>query len=219
MLISILNKFFLILSFIIAVVIHEYSHGRMALHLGDDTAQEANRLSFNPLVHIDLVGTILLPLTLTLIGFIPLGWAKPMPINPYNFNNRKRDTALVSLAGSASNFAIATAAALLLRLGGIIPSDAVFLEASIKVTNPFINFLFYLILVNLFLGIFNLIPIPPLDGSKILSAYLPRNLAWKYKKIAPYGLIIILFLFYFNILGNVLTKLIYIIIKFYSFGA
>jgi Zn-dependent protease len=125
----------------------------------------------------------------------------------------------VSLAGSASNFAIATAAALLLRLGGIIPSDAVFLEASIKVTNPFINFLFYLILVNLFLGIFNLIPIPPLDGSKILSAYLPRNLAWKYKKIAPYGLIIILFLFYFNILGNVLTKLIYIIIKFYSFGA
>jgi Zn-dependent protease len=218
MLILVLNKFFLILSFVIAVVIHEYSHGRMALYLGDDTAQEANRLSLNPLVHVDLVGTILLPLLFILIGFIPLGWARPMPINPYNFNNRKKDTALVSLAGSASNFAIATAAALLLRLGGIIPSDAVFLDASIRITNPFINFLFYLILVNLFLGIFNLIPIPPLDGSKVLSAYLPRNLAWKYKKIAPYGIVIIIALLYFNILGSLLTKLVYIIIKFYSFG-
>jgi Zn-dependent protease len=218
MLFLILNKLFLILSFVIAVVIHEYSHGWMALNLGDDTALESGRLSINPLAHIDPVGTILLPLLLLAVGFIPFGWAKAVPINPYNFSNQKKDVALVSLAGPAANISLATLAALLLRLGGVVPSRTIFLNATQTITNPFINFLFYLILVNLFLGFFNLIPIPPLDGSKILSAYLPRNLAWKYKKIAPYGILIIFGLLYFNVLGSILTGLVYLTIRIYSLG-
>ena len=218
MLFLILNKFFLVLSFVIAVIIHEYSHGWMALRLGDDTALKSGRLSLNPLVHIDPVGTVLLPLLLLAVGFIPFGWAKPVPINPYNFNDQKKDVALVSFAGPVANLILATIAALLLRLGGVIPSKTILLGATQEIFNPFINFLFYLILVNLFLGFFNLIPIPPLDGSKILSAYLPRNINWKYKKIAPYGILIIFILLYFNILGSLIGSLAYLLIKIYSIG-
>jgi len=218
MLFLILNKFFLVLSFVIAVIIHEYSHGWMALRLGDDTALKSGRLSLNPLVHIDPVGTVLLPLLLLAVGFIPFGWAKPVPINPYNFNDQKKDVALVSFAGPVANLILATIAALLLRLGGVIPSKTILLGATQEIFNPFINFLFYLILVNLFLGFFNLIPIPPLDGSKILSAYLPRNINWKYKKIAPYGILIIFILLYFNILGSLIGSLVYLLIKIYSIG-
>jgi Zn-dependent protease len=218
MLLLILNKLFLVLSFIIAVVIHEYSHGWMALRLGDDTALESGRLSLNPLAHIDPVGTILLPLLLMAVGFIPFGWAKAVPINPYNLSNQKKDVALVSFAGPASNFILATIAALLLRVGGVVPSKTILLSATQEISNPFLNFLFYLILVNLFLGFFNLMPIPPLDGSKIVSAYLPRNINWKYKKIAPYGILIIFILLYFNILGSLIGGLVYIIIKLYSIG-
>jgi len=218
MLFLILNKFFLVLSFVIAVIIHEYSHGWMALRLGDDTALKSGRLSLNPLVHIDPVGTVLLPLLLLAVGFIPFGWAKPVPINPYNFNDQKKDVALVSFAGPVANLILATIAALLLRLGGVIPSKTILLGATQEISNPFINFLFYLILVNLFLGFFNLIPIPPLDGSKILSAYLPRNINWKYKKIAPYGILIIFILLYFNILGSLIGSLAYLLIKIYSIG-
>jgi len=218
MLFLILNKFFLVLSFVIAVIIHEYSHGWMALRLGDDTALKSGRLSLNPLVHIDPVGTVLLPLLLLAVGFIPFGWAKPVPINPYNFNDEKKDVALVSFAGPVANLILATIAALLLRLGGVIPSKTILLGATQEIFNPFINFLFYLILVNLFLGFFNLIPIPPLDGSKILSAYLPRNINWKYKKIAPYGILIIFILLYFNILGSLIGSLVYLLIKIYSIG-
>ena len=218
MLFLILNKFFLVLSFVIAVIIHEYSHGWIALRLGDDTALKSGRLSLNPLVHIDPVGTVLLPLLLLAVGFIPFGWAKPVPINPYNFNDQKKDVALVSFAGPVANLILATIAALLLRLGGVIPSKTILLGATQEISNPFINFLFYLILVNLFLGFFNLIPIPPLDGSKILSAYLPRNINWKYKKIAPYGILIIFILLYFNILGSLIGSLVYLLIKIYSIG-
>ncbi len=218
MLFLILHKFFLVLSFIIAIAIHEYSHGWMALRLGDDTALESGRLSLNPLVYIDPVGTILLPLVLLAVGFIPLGWAKAVPINPYNFNNQKKDVAMVSFSGPAANFILATIAALLLRLGGIVPSKIILLNATQEILNPFINFLFYIVLVNLFLGIFNLIPIPPLDGSKILSAYLPRNINWKYKKIAPYGILIIFTLLCFNIIGKLISSLVYIIIRIYSIG-
>jgi len=218
MLFLILNKFFLVLSFVIAVIIHEYSHGWIALRLGDDTALKSGRLSLNPLVHIDPVGTVLLPLLLLAVGFIPFGWAKPVPINPYNFNDQKKDVALVSFAGPVANLILATIAALLLRLGGVIPSKTILLGATQEIFNPFINFLFYLILVNLFLGFFNLIPIPPLDGSKILSAYLPRNINWKYKKIAPYGILIIFILLYFNILGSLIGSLVYLLIKIYSIG-
>lgn len=219
MLFLILNKVFLVLSFIIAVVIHEYSHGLMALRLGDDTAQESGRLSLNPLVHIHPVGTIILPLLLLAVGFIPFGWAKAVPVNPHNFNNQRKDVALVSFAGPAANFILATTAALLLRLGGVIPSKTILLNATQTVTNPFINFLFYLILVNLFLAFFNLIPIPPLDGSKILSAYLPRDINWKYKKLAPYGILIIfILLYFFNVLGSLIGGLVYILIKMYSIG-
>ncbi len=218
MLFLVLNKFFLVLSFVIAIVIHEYSHGWMALRLGDDTALESGRLSLNPFLHIDPIGTILIPLILMTVGFIPLGWAKRVPINPYNFSNQKKDVALVSFSGPAANLILAAIAALLLRLGGVVPSKTILLNATQEITNPFINFLFYILLVNLFLGFFNLLPIPPLDGSKIVSVYLSRGINWKYKKIAPYGILIIFTLLYFNILGSFICGLVYIVIRMYSIG-
>jgi Zn-dependent protease len=219
--IFILDKLFLIVALLAAIIIHEYFHGFTAAKLGDPTAFEAGRLSFNPLVHIDLVGTIIVPIGLLIIsgGTATIGWAKPVPINALNFDNPRQDMAKVALAGPGSNFAIATIAALLLRLGGILPLNIIslILSGQSLLINPFLSFLAYLIFINLILGVFNLIPIPPLDGSHILQAYLPREIAYKYRKIEPYGMLIILALFFFfNFFGKVILPLVGAIIKVYS---
>jgi len=216
-----LDKFFLILSLLIAVIIHEYSHGRIAEKLGDPTARDAGRLTFNPIVHIDPIGTIIIPIAILIMsgGAATIGWAKPVPVNPYNLNDPQKDMVKVAAAGPVSNFLVATGAALLLRLGGILPSDIVFdvLIGRTLSINPFLSFLAYLIFINLILGIFNLIPIPPLDGSKILQASLPRELSWWYQKIEPYGFMIVLaFFFLFNGFSMVIMPLVQIILKLYS---
>ncbi|MCK4518546.1 MAG: site-2 protease family protein [Candidatus Omnitrophica bacterium] len=213
----IVDKLFLILAFLIAVITHEFGHGWTAEKLGDPTAREAGRVTFNPMAHIDPIGTVITPALLLIMNFpILFGWAKPVPVNFYNLNNSKKNMACVSLAGPAVNFLTATCAAVLLRLGGILPSEILGLNNSIVITNPFILFLVYLILINLFLGIFNLIPVPPLDGSQILEAFLPRETAWRYKKIAPYGIIIIFMLFYFTALADFILAIVGFIISLYS---
>ncbi len=168
---NIIQQFFiLIFPVLFALTIHEFSHGYAAYKLGDDTAKRAGRLTLNPLKHLDPIGTIML--------FIAkIGWARPVPINPYNFKNLKWDTAIVSFAGPLANFISAIAFSILFNLFYSPTSQ-----------NIFLIIIFYTIFINIALGLFNLIPIPPLDGSKIFGALLPDRLYFKYQKFERKGM-------------------------------
>lgn len=184
-----MNPEYLALSIIIllfSVILHEVMHGLVALKFGDHTAEAAGRLTLNPLPHIDPVGTILLPLLLTITGSpIMFGWAKPVPVNPLNFSNLRRGELMVSAAGILANFSLAILAALIFHILNALPQTFPALLGTL---------LRFTILINLVLGIFNLFPIPPLDGSKILLSQLPYNLAKEYEKLERYGWLILLIL-------------------------
>ncbi|MBU4240842.1 MAG: site-2 protease family protein [Actinobacteria bacterium] len=170
----------------IGVVLHEYMHGRVADLLGDHTARNAGRLTLNPVAHVDLFGTVLLPLALIVMRapFV-FGYAKPVPVNPFFLKKPKRDMLLVALAGPLTNFAIALVVALagmLLRLVGV----------SVFSTNELFIALYRIAEINIILGFFNLIPVPPLDGSHIVEFFLPPHAQKTYESIAPYGFMIIL---------------------------
>ena len=178
-----------------SVILHEVMHGWVALQFGDTTAQRAGRLTLNPIPHVDLFGTILLPAFLILTGSpILLGWAKPVPVNPLNFTNLRKGELFVSAAGILANFGLAVVAAIVFHILNALPQT---FPAFIG------DLLSFTILINLVLGIFNLLPIPPLDGSKILMSWLPYNLAKEYQKIEPYGFIILLLLLTTGVLGFV----------------
>ncbi|OGS45640.1 MAG: hypothetical protein A2539_07135 [Elusimicrobia bacterium RIFOXYD2_FULL_34_15] len=179
-----------------AVVIHEISHGWMAYLNGDDTAKLSGRLTLNPIPHIDLVGTIILPLLLIIIRApVLIGWAKPVPINPYKLNNPTNDMAKVALAGPGSNFSVAIISALIIWLFKIPGLDPYLAINSLIIKLMYIN-----VQINLILAVFNLVPIPPLDGSRIVSAFLPSNLAYKYNQLERYGIFIIFLLLSFGLL-------------------
>lgn len=180
-----------------AVIIHEYSHGRVAEQLGDPTARLMGRLTFNPIPHIDIVGSILFPGLLFLAsgGNMLFGWAKPVPVNPYNLRNPKRDMVWISLAGPGANLAAALACGLLIRMMaqlGLGAQGAWF---------PVHALLLFGLMINIVLALFNLIPIPPLDGSKVLAGFLSYRLYVEYMKLERYGMFIIIGLL---ILGQVL---------------
>ncbi len=168
---------------IMGAILHEYSHGFMADKLGDPTARFEGRLTFNPLKHIDLFGTIILPLILILTTGIAFGYAKPVPYNPYNLKNPKRDAALVGAAGPLSNLLVAGLLGLVMR----------FL--------PFNTFTYVLgigLLVNIILAVFNLVPIPPLDGSKVLLAFIPDSWATYWENLERWGIFLVfIFIYYF----------------------
>jgi Zn-dependent protease len=206
-----------IIPIMIAVIFHEVAHGYIALKLGDTTARDMGRLTLNPLPHIDPVGTILIPGLLILLnaGFV-FGYARPVPVNFMRLRNPKRGMALVALAGPATNILIALVAAVLIRLliladpgltGQIMshgPSTGVF--AALGVSAAYI--LFYTFFLSVILAIFNLIPVPPLDGGRIAVGLLPEGAARSYSKIEPFGMIIvvaILFLDPFRIFSTVLS--------------
>lgn len=153
---------FQIIILVLSAIAHEVAHGFAALAYGDKTALYQGRLSMNPLVHIDMVGTIIVPLLLVILKSpIGFGWAKPVPYNPLNFTNYKKGTRVVAVAGVLTNFALALLFGLILRFfGGALAPSAAFI-------------LYLIVLTNLSLGIFNLVPIPPLDGAKILFSFLP----------------------------------------------
>lgn len=181
---------FQLIVLIFSVMIHEISHGFMAYRLGDRTAKESGRLTLNPLKHIDPFGSVLLPLFLFIVKSpVLFGWAKPVPFNPFNLKNPKKDSGLIALAGPASNFLIAAVFSVILKLAGL--TNFYFAPA-------FIIFLNIIILVNVVLAIFNLVPIPPLDGSKVLFAVLPKG-AEKFQIILEqYGFFILLFFIFFG---------------------
>jgi Zn-dependent protease len=175
---------------ILAITLHEAAHGYAALALGDDTAQLAGRLSLNPLRHVDRTGTILLPgflliaqlLTIGRVEFM-FGWAKPVPIGAWKFRNPRGGMAIVAAAGPAANFVLAWLGGLALYL---VPVEAVGTEAIIQ--QLFVNF----ILFNLVLGLFNLLPIPPLDGGRIVVGILPAGLAMRWARMERAGILIVL---------------------------
>ena len=173
-----------IIILLFSVIIHEVMHGLVALKFGDHTAENAGRLTLNPIPHIDLFGTILLPALLIITGSpILFGWAKPVPVNPLNFRNLRKGELMVAAAGILANFSLAIIAALIFHLLNALPQTFPALLGSL---------LRFTVLINLVLGIFNLFPIPPLDGSKILLSQLPLNLARSYQRLEPYGILILL---------------------------
>lgn len=166
----------MIVALVLSVVIHEMAHGYAANWLGDPTARLQGRLSANPLVHIDPLMSVILPGLLILSGSSFLfGAAKPVPYNPYNFTNQKWGEAIVAAAGPAANIFIAIVFAVLLRSADILQLSATFMDLGFKI-----------IVLNIFLALFNLVPIPPLDGSKILPKLLPYSLALKYESFRRY---------------------------------
>lgn len=176
--------------FLFSAAVHESAHAWSAYKFGDPTAKLQNRVSLNPANHIDILGTVIIPFMVFLSGVPIIGWAKPTPVNPENFSNPRRDSMFVSGAGPVSNLISVLLLAVLWH--------AAF---TIRGVNPQVAILFCYVLgmgiaVNLMLAVFNMLPIPPLDGSGVLEGLLPESLLPLYAKIRPYGFIILLVLFY-----------------------
>ena len=179
-----------------AISIHEAAHGWMAYKFGDPTAKNQGRVTLNPIAHIDPIGTIIFPLLLILMGAPVFGWAKPVMVNPYNLRNPRRDHMFIAASGPAANIIASLGAIilfLLLKRFGVV---------NIMDPNPSVItlILIYLVIINIFLAIFNLIPIPPLDGSGILEGLLKGEALEAYQKIKPYGFIILLVVIYAGVL-------------------
>ncbi len=188
----------LILVLILSVMVHEVAHGLAAERLGDPTARLAGRLTFNPLRHVDPVGTVLVPLILAILpGSLVFGWARPVPVDASNLRRPGRDGALVAAAGPASNLFLATACALLLGvLAGVVglPGAAAAATAGQALHRSVALLLQGGVVVNVLLAVFNLLPLPPLDGSWIAVRLLPGRARALYLRLRPFGLLILVLL-------------------------
>lgn len=171
-----MEQVIIIVALIISIILHEMAHGYAANALGDPTARLQGRLSANPLVHIDPLGSVIIPafLFLTNAGLL-FGWAKPVPYNPYNLSNQKWGEALVAAAGPATNLLLALIFSLIIRSAEFVDISPTFLQVS-----------WYIVYINILLAMFNMLPIPPLDGSKILTAVLPYRLQQQYRGFAQW---------------------------------
>ena len=178
-----------------ALTVHELAHGWVAFRLGDPTAKMAGRLTMNPLKHLD-------PLGVLAFVIMKIGWAKPVPVDPRYFRNPQKDMLLVALAGPGANVLLALASALLARVLVSVPVLPLF------VLQPLVGMLVASVWINIMLAVFNIIPIPPLDGSKVLMGVLPPEAARSFARIEPFGFFILLALFYTGVIGGLILPII-----------
>lgn len=204
---------FKILILVFSVVIHEVSHGLAALALGDNTAKHMGRLTLNPVKHLDLWGSLIVPALTFLFGGFMLGWAKPVPYNPYNLRDQKYGSAIVGVAGPASNIFIAAIFGIMLRLFPVW-ADAAQNPVVLRLLQNFGEIFLYIVTINVVLAVFNLIPIPPLDGSKLLFALLPYRYRYIESFLEQHGLfLLLLFVFFgFGILAPIVRALVYLMV-------
>jgi Zn-dependent protease len=189
---------------VVAIILHEISHGVVAYWLGDDTAKRAGRLTLNPIPHIDPFGSILLPAMGALAGFPVFGYAKPVPVDPARLRHPRRDMVFVSLAGPGCNFLLMAIAAIVAK---VAYANGGSLGTAIDARGPdlLLEIVFFFALVNMLLGIFNLLPIPPLDGSALIERVLPREWLPHWYRFRPYGMLVIFALLF--VVPGVLTSI------------
>ncbi len=188
---------------LLAITVHEVAHGWMALRLGDRTAMMLGRLTLNPIKHIDPIGTIVVPALLLFFGGFVFGWAKPVPVTWENLKNPRRDMALVALAGPLANLLMAVLWLLAFIVGGALMTTASW------IAQPLVYMGVAGMLINTILMVLNLLPLPPLDGGRIVGSLLPGPLAWRYSRLEPYGLIIVLVLFFTQVLGKIISPIVF----------
>lgn len=182
---------------IVSLSVHEAAHAWTADRLGDPTARRLGRLTLNPISHIDPIGTVLFPLIAIVSGLPLLGWAKPVPVNPHNLASPRRDFAIVALAGPVSNLLMAMAAAVVLKL--LFPIGAGPSFGSMLVARA--------VSLNVILAVFNMLPVPPLDGGNVLAGFVPEPVARVIDRTKPYGFLILYVLMYMGILGDIVFPL------------
>lgn len=186
---------------LLALTLHEYAHGYIAYRLGDPTAYNAGRLTLNPLSHLDPIGTIA-------FFFIKFGWAKPVPVNPYYFKNPRKDMLWVALAGPVTNLLLAVISAILLKVLIAVATTLPYSTMLEAILVPLYNMLVASVWINLVLCIFNFLPIPPLDGGRIVTGLLPESMARTYASFERYGFIVILILAFSGVLSSVIFPII-----------
>ena len=206
------------LPILIAIMFHEVSHAYVAFRLGDPTAKLLGRLTLNPIAHIDLFGTVIMPVLLYAMtdGRFIFGYAKPVPINPMNFKNPRKGMALSAAAGPVTNILLATASVILFKFV-LIPMAALSPEGMREtVLKPLIMILDASVKMNLVLAAFNMIPIPPLDGGRVMTGLLPSKQALSFSKIEPFGFIIVLILIYTGIASMFILPVIIFFLKIFG---
>ncbi|MCU1458252.1 MAG: Zn-dependent protease [Actinomycetia bacterium] len=197
-----------------AIILHEISHGVVALFFGDDTAKRAGRLTLNPIPHIDPFGSIILPALGVLVGLGAFGWAKPVPVNPAKLRKPRAQMVWVSLAGPGTNFLLMIVSALAAR--AVAANHPIFDRDPFSNTSGLVvQFLFFFAFANLVLGLFNLLPIPPLDGSTLIERVLPADWLPRWYRFRPYGILVLFVLvFTTGIVGRILEPFINSLYRF-----
>ncbi|HEX9829287.1 MAG TPA: site-2 protease family protein [Bacteroidota bacterium] len=209
-----MEGFALVPILLFSVIVHEMAHGYMALKLGDPTAKDLGRLTFNPLPHIDPIGSILVPLLSYLAaGTVFIAWAKPVPINPANFQNLRRDDILVSVVGPFSNLLVA----LLCTMGYVlisqfIPTEGADVSGVEQITFFLSDMMLMGITLNIYLAVFNMMPVPPLDGSHVVASLLPPALGEQYRRIGFFGILLILVLMRVDAVREAMASVVYLLL-------
>ena len=210
-----LNQIQLVAAFalpvLFAITVHEVAHGWVAKQLGDPTAQMMGRLTLNPLKHIDSIGTVILPAAMLIFTGFMFGWAKPVPITWENLKRPKRDVGLVAVAGPTANLIMALFWALMIKIALLLP------PAATSIALPMVYMGFAGIFINGILMILNLIPLPPLDGGRIMSSLLPGPWSYRYSRLEPFGFPILVLLLFTGVLGTIMLPPLIVYLKFITF--